>query len=130
MNGNDMPLVVAIRGPITVLTVGVLFVFNNFTPYGIERTWPVILIVFGVLSLLRRSIGPVGAPQPSYPYNAPPPTPPPPGPYAAPPVPPQPVTYNPPPPVPDRGGFGTTVPPKPATPAESVQPPTGQGGTL
>ena len=78
MNGNDVSLVRAIRGPITLITVGVLFALNNFTPYQFHQTWPVLLIVFGLLSLLRRSVEPpppVG-PQgygPPPPYNVVPP---------------------------------------------------------
>jgi hypothetical protein len=64
----------AIRGPVTLITIGVLFALNNFTQYGFDRTWPVILIVFGLLSLLRRGTQPTGpgAPPPP-PYNYPPP---------------------------------------------------------
>ena len=51
-------LVSAIRGPITLITVGVLFALNNFTPYRFHQTWPVLLIVFGLLTLLRRSVEP------------------------------------------------------------------------
>jgi len=57
MNGNNVPLVRALRGPVTLIAIGVLFALNNFTPYGIEKTWPVILIVFGLLSLLARADG-------------------------------------------------------------------------
>ena len=46
----------AIRGPITLITVGVLFALQNFTPYGFDQTWPVLLIVFGLLSLVGRSM--------------------------------------------------------------------------
>ncbi|HEY1341783.1 MAG TPA: DUF5668 domain-containing protein [Bryobacteraceae bacterium] len=97
-------LVCAIRGPITLITIGVLFALNNFTTYRFEQTWPVILIVFGLLSLLRRSV------QPDMP--APPP-------YAYPPAGPQPTypntpysqtTYAQPAPDAARGGFGTTAP--------------------
>jgi hypothetical protein len=45
----------AVRGPITLITVGALFAINNFTPYGFDKTWPVILIVFGLLTLVGRS---------------------------------------------------------------------------
>jgi hypothetical protein len=112
MNGtNDW--VSAIRGPITLITVGALFVLNNFTGIGFEKTWPVLLIVFGLLSLLRRSLAPPPpppAPPPVFPpanytYNPPPP---PPGGYSG-------STFSQPPP---RGGFGGTVPPKP----ENIQP--------
>jgi len=62
MSGNSYATIRAIRGPITLITIGVLFALNNFTEYGFDRTWPVILIVFGLLSLLRRGTQPTGAP--------------------------------------------------------------------
>jgi hypothetical protein len=113
MNATNGNWVNAIRGPITLITVGALFVLNNFTGIGFEKTWPVLLIVFGLLSLLRRSMAPPPAPPP---VAFPPPT------YTY-----TPPTYNPPPsqpggsysgssysqPAPPRGGFGTTAPPKP-----------------
>ena len=45
----------AIRGPVTLITIGTLFAIDHFTPYGFDRTWPILLIVFGVLSLLCRA---------------------------------------------------------------------------
>ncbi|MBZ5578423.1 MAG: DUF5668 domain-containing protein [Acidobacteriia bacterium] len=65
MNDN-LSILRAARGPITLITLGVLFALNNFTPYGFSETWPVLLIVFGVLSLLCR--GGANAPQPPYGY--------------------------------------------------------------
>jgi hypothetical protein len=62
MSGNSYSTIRAIRGPITLITIGVLFALNNFTRYGFDQTWPVILIVFGLLSLLRRGTQPTGAP--------------------------------------------------------------------
>ena len=53
MSGNDTSLATAIRGPVTLITVGVLFALDNFTQYRFSQTWPVLLIVFGLLSLLR-----------------------------------------------------------------------------
>ena len=50
----DPNLARAVRGPITLITLGVLFSFDHFTPYSFSQTWPVLLIVFGLLSLLRR----------------------------------------------------------------------------
>src|SRR5438477_13199233 len=87
MNDRACATVRAIRGPITLITVGVLFALNNFTPYGFDKTWPVLLIVFGLLSLLRRGVEPAPPPPPSPPpgtYNFPPPgyQPPAPGGYA------------------------------------------------
>lgn len=62
----------AVRGPITLITIGVLFALNNFTPYGFDKTWPVILIVFGLLTLVGRSAAPEYIP----PVPAAPPVPP------------------------------------------------------
>jgi len=106
----------SIRGPVLLITVGVLFALQNFTPYGFEQTWPVLLVVAGLLSLLGRVVEPPlppanpAAPPPYPPYSWPPapPTPPPPagdyrgtsysqGPYSAPAPPPEagPGTSNP-----------------------------------
>src|ERR1022692_454980 len=55
MNGNNSYTVIrAIRGPITLITLGVLFALQNFTRFGFDQTWPVLLIVFGLLSLMQR----------------------------------------------------------------------------
>ena len=44
----------AIRGPVTLITIGTLFAVDHFSRYGFGRTWPVLLIVIGVLSLMGR----------------------------------------------------------------------------
>ena len=48
----------AIRGPVILITLGVLFALNNFTRFGFSETWPVLLIVLGLLSLLGRQTSP------------------------------------------------------------------------
>jgi hypothetical protein len=58
MNGNSYQVIRAIRGPITLITLGVLFAFQNFTRFGFDQTWPVLLIVFGLLSLMQRGAAP------------------------------------------------------------------------
>ena len=117
MNGSEVPLVRAIRGPITLITVGVLFALNNFTTYSFNQTWPVLLIVFGLLSLLCRGAQSVprsarsGAPG-FPPYGFPPPPPPDTSTssyrqssYTG--------TATPPPPSgPAKGGFGSSAPPR------------------
>jgi hypothetical protein len=55
MSVNDANLLCAIRWPVTLITLGGLFALNNFTNYGFDRTWPVLLIVFGLMSLVGRS---------------------------------------------------------------------------
>jgi hypothetical protein len=122
MNGSGRSMVRAIRGPVTLITVGVLFALNNFTPYGFDKTWPVLLIVFGLLSLLRRGMEPV-APEPAPPpFSYPPPAP---GGYAG-------SSYTAPPQQPfgpatggaAKGGFGTSAP---ARPGDAGQGTGGQG---
>lgn len=71
MNGNPS-MVRAIRGPVTLITLGVLFALNNFTQYRFSETWPVLLIVFGALSLLSRGAAGGGPPPPPR-YGYPPP---------------------------------------------------------
>src|ERR1035441_5635510 len=114
MRGQCDSLAHALRGPLTLITVGVLFAVNNFTPYGFDKTWPVILIVFGLLTLVGRGMAPVEPPAPQPPAAAPPNfnfTPPASGyresSYAQPPASgeagPAPTA---------KGGFGTSAPPK------------------
>ena len=62
----------AIRAPVTLITLGLLFALNNFTRYGFSETWPVLLIVFGVLSFLGRD-GSATPPPARYGYPPPPP---------------------------------------------------------
>ncbi len=57
MNHGECSFVCSIRGPIILITLGTLFALGQFTPYGFHRTWPVLLIVFGVLKLLERGTG-------------------------------------------------------------------------
>jgi hypothetical protein len=38
-----------------LITIGTLFAIDHFGPYGISRTWPIILIVLGLLKLLARA---------------------------------------------------------------------------
>src|SRR3954451_22528497 len=66
MNGREREpsIMRAIRGPITLITVGVLFALNNFTALSFDKTWPVLLIVFGLLSLVRRGMEPEPPPPP------------------------------------------------------------------
>lgn len=72
MKGDERSMIRSIRGPITLITVGVLFALNNFTEYRFDQTWPVILIVFGLMSLLGRGTERIAPPPPPG-YPSPPP---------------------------------------------------------
>ncbi len=115
MNGNSGSMIRAIRGPITLITIGVLFALNNFTQYGFEKTWPVILIVFGLLSLLRRGTQAADAP-PVAPGTPPPYSYPPPGGYSQSPYAGGPATTPGAPAGTAKGGFGTSAPPRSGDP--------------
>jgi hypothetical protein len=118
---REPSVVRAIRGPVTLITLGVLFALNNFTAYSFDKTWPVLLIVFGLLSLLKRSMEPAPPPPPPPPvfpppqYNFPPPQ----GSYAQ-------STYAQPvpQPVPSKGGFGASAP-RPADAGQNPPPVSG-----
>ncbi len=71
MNDQSAYLVQAIRGPIILITIGVLFAFDRFTQFRFSQTWPVLLIVIGLLKL-------AGGGRRRYYGNYPPPPPPPP----------------------------------------------------
>ncbi len=128
MRDSSRSLVCAIRGPITLITLGALFALNNFTPYQFNQTWPVLLIVFGLLTMLTRGTAPAAPAQgPQPPYTPPPQYTPPydatagPGSYRQ-------SSYTQPsaqtPGGTVKGGFGTSAPPR----AEQGQEPPQQPG--
>jgi hypothetical protein len=53
MTEYSAALIRAIRGPVIMITVGVLFALDEFTGIGFNKTWPAILIVVGILNLSR-----------------------------------------------------------------------------
>ena len=55
MNGTSYNLLQAIRGPIMLITLGTLVAVDYFGPWGFSRTWPILIIVFGVLKLLEKA---------------------------------------------------------------------------
>ena len=65
MNSNiplmQTPLVQAVRGPIMLITLGALISLDHFGSYSFSRTFPVLIIVFGVLKLLERMVVSGGA---------------------------------------------------------------------
>ena len=52
MNGNS--LIQAVRGPIMLISLGTLVAIDYFGVYGFSRTWPLLIIIFGVLKLLEK----------------------------------------------------------------------------
>lgn len=54
------PFVAAIRGPVIMIVLGVLFALDYSAGIGFGKTWPILLIVAGLLHLIGRA----GAGQP------------------------------------------------------------------
>ncbi len=55
MNPQSAIFLRAVRGPVMLITVGTLFALQNFTPFSFDRTWPVLVIVAGILNLGGKS---------------------------------------------------------------------------
>ena len=70
---NAANLFCAIRGPVMLITIGVLFALDHVGTFSFGRTWPLLIIVFGVLKLLERVSGgqPQMPPPPPYPGPTP-----------------------------------------------------------
>ena len=51
MNGYNVSLLRAIRGPVVLVTLGTLFLIDHSGGISFGRTWPVLLIVLGLLRL-------------------------------------------------------------------------------
>jgi uncharacterized membrane protein len=72
--GRPVFLLQAVRGPILLIMIGVLFAMHQAGFLGFGRTWPLILIVLGVMKLLERLAmpqPPVPPPYPPYTTNPP-----------------------------------------------------------
>lgn len=52
MNDQSQQLLRSIKGPVIMITIGVLFAADRFTDYHFHQTWPVLLIVIGLMQLL------------------------------------------------------------------------------
>jgi hypothetical protein len=54
MSSARNSLISAVRGPILLITVGSLFALDAYGNLSFSRSWPVIIIVLGVMKLLER----------------------------------------------------------------------------
>ena len=55
---NTAALVRALRGPVMLITLGCLFLLRFDGPgWSIKTTWPILVIVFGVMKLLESVMG-------------------------------------------------------------------------
>jgi len=57
-NFRGMPnLFRALRGPVMMITLGCVLAFDHFSKYDFSDTWPLLLIVFGAMTLGEHLIG-------------------------------------------------------------------------
>jgi hypothetical protein len=84
MNQDSAAFLRAVKGPVMMITIGTLFALDNFTPFKFHQTWPVLLVVAGILSLGKggasyrgraRYQAQWGPPRPPGPQPPPPPAP-------------------------------------------------------
>ena len=54
MNNRRALFVQAVRGPILLITIGVLFAMHQAGVLQFSRTWPLIIIMIGLLKLIER----------------------------------------------------------------------------
>ena len=57
MNASAWEVARAVRGPVMLMTFGTLTALNHMNKLDIERSWPVLIIVYGILKLLERMVG-------------------------------------------------------------------------
>jgi hypothetical protein len=63
----------SIRGPLVLITLGVLFAMHQADFISFSRTWPLIIIVVGLVKLVERLVAPpVSYPPGGYPQQTPP----------------------------------------------------------
>jgi apolipoprotein N-acyltransferase len=51
-NNHKAAFTRAIRGPVMLTLLGALFALGQWTPYNFHRTWPALLVVYGLLRLI------------------------------------------------------------------------------
>jgi predicted lipid-binding transport protein (Tim44 family) len=66
MNGRRALYLQSIRGPVVLITVGVLFAIHQAGILSFGRTWPLLFIIVGVMKLLERAFAPAATLQPPY----------------------------------------------------------------
>jgi hypothetical protein len=54
---TNTQLIAALRGPILLITLGILLAIDHSGGMRLVRTWPVLIIAFGLLKLAEFAIG-------------------------------------------------------------------------
>ena len=71
MNAKRYWIARSVRGPVLMITVGTLFALHQSGVAPFERTWPLLIIVLGVMKLLERMAAPPVLPFPVNPAFGP-----------------------------------------------------------
>ncbi len=69
MNNSLSSLARALRGPVLLITVGLLFAFDQMLNWSFSSTWPVLIIVLGAMKLLESVAPKTPTTPPSTPAN-------------------------------------------------------------
>jgi hypothetical protein len=54
VSNGSRSILCLVRGPVMLIAVGALFVLDHNTEYSFSHTWPLLLILLGLLKLLER----------------------------------------------------------------------------
>lgn len=65
MNSNAL-LLRALRGPLTLILIGTLFVIDHNAVISFTKTWPIIIIFLGAIRLAERAVMDEQPPAPPY----------------------------------------------------------------
>jgi hypothetical protein len=68
MNNKAAMYAQAIRGPIVLIVIGVLFAVHQAGVLPFSRTWPLLIIVLGIMKLIERWHAPPRPPFPPPPF--------------------------------------------------------------
>ena len=75
MNNRGAMFAQAARGPVLLITIGVLFALEQSGTLSFSRSWPLLIIVVGVMKLIERLLlgpQPYPPPTPGFPPPQPP----------------------------------------------------------
>ncbi len=64
MNTRISDLARALRGPVLLISVGALAALGHFGRFSFEQTWPVLIIIYGLMKLFEIGTRRPAAPPP------------------------------------------------------------------
>jgi hypothetical protein len=64
VNSRTALIAQAVRGPILLIVLGILFAMHQAGVLSFSRSWPLVIIVLGIIKLIERMVAP---PVPNFP---------------------------------------------------------------